>query len=31
MTLRKQQDVVLDHLNKLAEKTKIEVNEELLK
>lgn len=31
MTLRKQQDAVLDHLNKLAEKTKIEVNEELLK
>ncbi len=31
MTLRKQQDAVLEHLNKLAEKTKIEVNEELLK
>ena len=31
LTLKKQQDAVLDHLNKLAEKTNIKVNEELLK
>lgn len=31
LTLRKQQETVLDRLNVLAEKTKIQVNEELLK
>lgn len=31
MTLKKQQEAVLEHLNKLAEKTNIQVNEELLK
>jgi len=31
LTLRKQQEAVLDHLNKLAAKTKIQVNEDLLK
>jgi peptidyl-prolyl cis-trans isomerase C len=30
LTLRKQQQAVLEHLNKLAEKNKIEVNQELL-
>lgn len=31
LTLAKQQEAVLDHLNELAAKTKIQVNEELLK
>ncbi|MBL8014494.1 MAG: peptidyl-prolyl cis-trans isomerase [Candidatus Omnitrophica bacterium] len=31
LTLQKQQEVVLDHLNKLAAKTNIKINEELLK
>lgn len=31
LTLKKQQDAVLDHLDKLAEKTNIKINEELLK
>ncbi len=31
LTLRKQQEAVLDHLNKLASKTNIQVNEDLLK
>ena len=31
LTLKKQQEAVLEHLNTLAEKTKIQVNEELLK
>ncbi|MBI3314600.1 MAG: peptidyl-prolyl cis-trans isomerase [Candidatus Omnitrophica bacterium] len=30
LTLRKQQEAILDHLNQLAEKTKIEINKELL-
>ena len=30
LTLRKQQKAILDHINQLAEKTKIEINKELL-
>ena len=30
LTLRKQQQAILDHINKLAEKTKVEINKELL-
>ena len=30
LTLRKQQQAILDHINKLAEKNKVEVNKELL-
>ncbi|HLD87762.1 MAG TPA: peptidyl-prolyl cis-trans isomerase [Candidatus Omnitrophota bacterium] len=30
LTLRKQQKAILDHINQLAEKTKVEINQELL-